>query len=413
MPDAVTASDRPVAGASDRRERAQPLARRALLRRCVLVGAWSFGVTLRAAEDAAAPTASLWQVRRRANGVDSEIRGRILVRAADGGLLLETRDGRLETVTPSELVSAAELEERYRPCDAAELSSLLQSELGAEFETLHTRKYVIATNTTPAYGQYCGELFERLQAAFLTHWKRAGLTLAEPAQPLATVILQSPQQYAEFAAREVGGAIAGSLGFYSARTNRIVIADLTRGTDGEPVAGTSEVARRMESQLANVATIVHEAAHQIAFNCGLHRRYADNPMWLTEGLAMFCEAPDLGSGTGWRTIGKLHTGRLAQFREFAATRRRSGSLTSLVISDDRFRDPVTAADAYAESWALTWLLYQRRRPQYVEFLKRIGARPCLVWDTPEQRQQTFEGTFGADWNGLERELIAMINRLPA
>ena len=48
-------------------------------------------------------------------------------------------------------------------------------------------------------------------------------------------------------------------------------------------------------------TVIHEATHQIAFNCGLHTRYADNPLWLTEGMALYFETPDLRSRSGWRT----------------------------------------------------------------------------------------------------------------
>ena len=38
-----------------------------------------------------------------------------------------------------------------------------------------------------------------------------------------------------------------------------------------------------------VATVVHEATHQMAFNCGLHTRYADIPVWVSEGIAMYFE----------------------------------------------------------------------------------------------------------------------------
>ena len=47
-----------------------------------------------------------------------------------------------------------------------------------------------------------------------------------------------------------------------------------------------------------VSTIVHEATHQIAFNSGLHQRLSDCPKWFSEGIAMYCETPDLGHGQG-------------------------------------------------------------------------------------------------------------------
>jgi hypothetical protein len=64
-----------------------------------------------------------------------------------------------------------------------------------------------------------------------------------------------------------------------------------------------------------VATIVHEATHQIAFNCGLQQRYADIPLWLCEGMAVYFEAPDLTSTRGWRGIGRVNYPRLETFRK--------------------------------------------------------------------------------------------------
>ena len=37
-------------------------------------------------------------------------------------------------------------------------------------------------------------------------------------------------------------------------------------------------------------TIIHEATHQTAYNVGVHARFADQPRWLVEGLAMMFEA---------------------------------------------------------------------------------------------------------------------------
>ena len=51
--------------------------------------------------------------------------------------------------------------------------------------------------------------------------------------------------------------------------------------------------------LRTVSTIVHEATHQIAFNCGLHTRLSDCPRWFSEGIAMYFETPDLRSAKGW------------------------------------------------------------------------------------------------------------------
>ena len=66
-----------------------------------------------------------------------------------------------------------------------------------------------------------------------------------------------------------------------------------------------------------VATIVHEATHQLAYNTGLQTRYAGNPMWVSEGIAVYFETPDLDSARGWRYIGAINRLHLNHFREYA------------------------------------------------------------------------------------------------
>ncbi|MCA9052748.1 MAG: DUF1570 domain-containing protein, partial [Planctomycetaceae bacterium] len=262
-------------------------------------------------------------------------------------------------------------------------------------------------------GRWCGRLFERLQTAFLGYWKRAGLDVHEPAQPLVAVIFADPEAYAAYATRDAGPALAQSQGYYSARTNRIVLTDLTRAAGEVEATREAELLRRLESRLTNVATIVHEATHQIAFNCGLHSRYADNPMWLTEGMAMFFEAPDLKSSSGWRTAGQIHPGRLQQFRDYAERRRTADSLRSLLLTDERFRDPSTAVDAYAESWAFTFFLIREHRRRYVEYLEQLSTLPRLDWKTPEERETMFLEAMETDWETLEREFALFVRRLRA
>ena len=75
----------------------------------------------------------------------------------------------------------------------------------------------------------------------------------------------------------------------------------------------AEIKRRTAASAFNMATIVHEATHQIAFNSGLHVRFADNPLWLTEGMAMYFEGPDPDGGYDWKAIGELNRPRYDRF----------------------------------------------------------------------------------------------------
>ena len=115
--------------------------------------------------------------------------------------------------------------------------------------------------------------------------------------------------------------VGNIVGFYSLRSNRVNMFDLSgleaiRTANGR--RGSMREINQMLSQPAAVplvATIVHEATHQIAFNCGLQNRFADIPLWLCEGMAVYFEAPDLTSTRGWRGIGRINYPRLATFQD--------------------------------------------------------------------------------------------------
>lgn len=345
------------------------------------------------------------------NGEAAELRGRILIEAQDGGVLLEDRAGALWTVTAEQLAERRTTEEDFRPCTPVEMGRQLQAEFGEGFHITATRHYVICSNASRPYAQWCGALFERLFGAFHGHWQRDKLPLQEPVFPLSAVVFADQKQFAAYAAADAGTATADAKGYYSLRTNRMVLYDLTSEFGGRPPASAAEINERLAAGAFNVATVVHEATHQIAFNTGLHTRYADNPLWLTEGLAMYFETPDLASRTGWRTAGQINRPRARQFQNLLSKKREAEALAGLIASDDRFRDSSRAGDAYAEAWALTYFLLKTRRVEYVAYLNRLAAKPPLVWDTPEERLADFRAAFGEDLEALDREFVRYAARL--
>ncbi|QDU36798.1 hypothetical protein Mal4_10960 [Maioricimonas rarisocia] len=337
---------------------------------------------------------------------------RVLVQAADGGLLIEDRLGRIEAVVPQRLKERSPTTDSFAYLNADELERALQDELGAGFDVYQTPHYVICTNAGEAYARWTGNLLERLLRAFLLHWGRFGLELSAPDHPLPVIVLSGADDFAQFAARDAGPAVAATKGYYSLASNRIVLYDLTAGGgEGRP-RSADDVARQVATSEFSVATVVHEATHQIAFNSGMHTRYADNPMWLTEGMAMYFETPDLKSRTGWRTAGQVNRPRLGRFREYLAAGRPEDSLVRLIASEERFRDPEAAPFAYAESWALTHFLIRRHREEFVAYLERLAAKPRLKWSTPEERLAAFRDAFNDDLDQLDRSLRQHIARMP-
>jgi len=346
------------------------------------------------------------------------IQGKVEVEAGDGGILLLGRDGRLWNIEPADILKREKTGRDFTPASGDELARSLVEEFGPGYQIVRTKHYVLCTNGDAAYAQWCGGLFERLLTAFLAQWRAKPLEAKTPEAPLVAIVFATQADFAKYATLDGGPDLATSPGYFSIRTNRIVLYDLTGEDPGgkraaAPARSTrsaADVARRIEAAPLRVATVVHEATHQIAFNSGLHTRYADNPLWLTEGMAMYFESPDLGNRTGWRTAGRVNSLRIRQFHDYAS-RRPVNSLVSLLGSDRRLSEPETAADAYAEAWALTWFLCRTRRQAYVTYLARISQKKVLNWDTPAQRVQDFQACFGNDLQKLDRDFVRYMSNV--
>ncbi len=341
--------------------------------------------------------------------VTRTIDARVLLTAQDGGLLLEGRDGKLWTVGSKQLEKNELTDETFQPLPADQLGKQLQQEL-IEFgikspsEIIQTKHYVICSTAGRKYGEWVGGLFERLHDAFHAYWKEEELNLHEPEFPLTAFVLKDQTEFVQLATKHDGPDAAVSKGYFSIETNRIVMFDLSATQNSVPAKSFDEIRQKMRKSPFNVATVIHEATHQIAFNSGMHTRFADNPVWLTEGMAMFFEVPDLESHSGWKSVGKMNPSRLTRFRDSLKQRGDGASLATLIQTDDRLKDVTVAETAYAESWALTYYLIKNRKADYVAYLKTLQNKPRLKAGTPEERLNDFRKAFGDDWENLERDL---------
>ncbi len=352
------------------------------------------------------------------NNQQQTVVGRVLVTAQDGGILLLARDGLLWAIPPDQQVQITRDETPFAPLSREELSRELLRTLPPGFEVHETVNYLVFYNTSKPYAQWCAALFERLFFAFSNYWQHRGFRLSKPEFPLVAIVFADRKGYQEFSREELGGAGETILAYYSLMTNRMTMYDLT---GLEQFAGAASSRSRMGLSQINqilarpdaertVATMVHEATHQIAFNCGLHQRLSDCPLWLSEGIAIYFETPDLSSSKGWKSIGGINRPRLAQFSTYLKNRP-PDSLRTLIEKDERFRNPQTGLDAYAEAWALTYFLLKQHPKQYLEYLERISQKKPLVWDTPDTRLAEFQAAFGQNLQALDAEFVRFIVKI--
>jgi hypothetical protein len=363
-----------------------------------------------------AQATALDHVTIKKDGRQQHLSGKVLVTAADGGLLLQTADGVLWGIEPDQLVDHKQDATAFVPLTRDQLAKKLLAELPDGFETHTTAHYLICYNTSREYATWCGALFERLYKGFENFWTRKGLTLQPSEFPLVAVVFSDQASYVKFSKEELGDAAGSIIGYYSLRSNRMTMYDLT-GTESirrpgdkrSSSAYINQMLSRPEAELS-VATVVHEATHQIAYNSGLHTRFADVPVWFSEGLAIYFETPDLKNSKGWQSIGAVNRNRLAQFREYLP-KRPAGALKSLIADDKRIRDTRTALDAYAEAWALTYYLIRQKPQQYVAYLKSLSEKPPMVWDDPETRLAEFKQFFGDDLEKLDAAFLRQMQKV--
>ena len=350
------------------------------------------------------------------DGEQRQLTGEVVLEDAAGGMLLETDEGGLWPLSVDKIRSRSTDSESLEPLDKDQLAKRLLDEMGSSFRVHDSKNYVVVYNTTDKYAKWTSSLLERLQKAFIYYWKKKGCEVHVPKAPLAVLVFSDRNSYMRYAKKELGPAGGSAIGYYSLFTNRIAMYDLTghqklrrqnssRGSNHDISALLSQ-----PEALHLVATIVHEATHQISYNCGLQTRLADNPAWLSEGLAMFFETPDLRSNRSWSGIGKVNYSRWDLYRNNVNAGKEK-KLEALIANDDRIRNPRSAVNAYAASWAWTYFLITWHPEEYTAYMKTLAEKPVLKMDDPQTRLADFRKHFGEDLRALEDEFYRRMSRV--
>ena len=343
-----------------------------------------------------------------------QLLGQVWVEVVDGSLLFCDQLGQLHLLKKEDVL---ERQPATAPPDwTAEdqqsgIEERLRQRLPADFRVLRTRNYIFCYWTSLEYAQWVSVLIERLHAGFTNYWENRGFEPQDPVHPQIVLIFANRTDYERFAQVDTNAPPTGIIGYYHMLNNWVVMYDLT--ADGQFGANENRPLNTVlahPSAIPMVATIVHEATHQIMFNNGLQTRLADIPLWVSEGLAVYFEAPDLTSKKGWRGIGKINVLRYRRAKEYL-TRRPSDSLRTLMQDDTRFRQSDLTVDAYAEAWALNHFLLKRYRRQYQQYLAFLSEKKAIQPVSPEQRIADLEQYLGKSLEQVDREFVNYLSKL--
>jgi hypothetical protein len=348
------------------------------------------------------------------NGTEVELIGEILITAQDESLYFRENDGRIWFVKPEQIKQKTDDDADVPPISAKSLGAKLLAELPNGFRIYQTKHYVIAYQNELAYARWIGGLYEsRLYRGFETYWKkRKKFPLTDPQFPLVAVIFGSETAYNDHVTRELGAG-QSMVAYYNLESNRVTMYDLTASISNP----TQELSERKigeilaaPSAVPMVATIIHEGTHQLMFNRGMQTRFAESPLWLNEGLAIFFETPDRRASRGWRVPGLVSDIRLMEFLRNLPNRPEN-ALPAMIGSDDSFRDPEAALARYAEAWAFNHFLLNERADVYLQYLRHMSTKKALAEETAEIRIGDFQKFFGEDWGQLEADFIEYVRGL--
>ncbi len=321
--------------------------------------------------------------------------------------------------------------------------------LGRDYRRTETNHFVILSNADRKWTRQRAALLERAHHQFTRVMRQLQLETTPPQTKMQCVLIADHGDYQHFASLHDRVEAPWVAGYYASLSNRIVMYDDATGPtfahlsqqlgdlDGKADeaamiaidarrAGERDYARaaadharyldtlaaserkRIEKVLREVsdAKAVHEATHQVSFNCGLQSRSHQYPFWLTEGLATCFEPPDPRKSFGpdiasdsreaeWDRVMKDNTIRPVR------------QLVSLV-GLDHAHDNDEAAALYAESYALFRYLFRYERDSLAAYFRDIQREPAGRISA-RRHLEMFTKRFG-DPDALERQWMRQEQR---
>ncbi|PQO37095.1 hypothetical protein C5Y96_08020 [Blastopirellula marina] len=319
------------------------------------------------------------------------------VLATQQRVIMLGRDGRMWDFAPQNASNFTQLATPFRPLRQNEMRGDLLAEFGNGYDVTGTGNYLVVH---PA-GQKdaWANQFESLFRSFQQYFAARGIHLQRNEFPLVAVVFPDFKSYQKYAAQDGMRVSPGVVGYYSGETNRVALYDITHGHHDNPLWAE------------NMATIIHEATHQTAFNTGVHSRYAQQPKWLVEGLATMFEAPgvwDSRNNPNFRD--RVNKTRMLEFLEYTKTQRAADSLARFVATDDAYyKRPSTA---YGEGWAMVFYLIETRPREFAAYVRTVAARSAEDVYTAEDRVRDFQDAFGSDLAQMEAYFLRYISDLP-
>ena len=301
--------------------------------------------------------------------------------------------------------------------DEGEVASVAKI-LGDGFYRVETPWFVVLSDCDEVWTAARAGVLERTARQYRKAMEKLGLAWTPPSSKLVCVLFAEHGDFVAFAGEHDGVRANWVSGYYATGSNRVAFfdertspsvrraqerldeADARSGTDARRALAQARDDLDAHAREASIAKTVHEAVHQLAFNCNLQRRSRSYPFWFTEGLASSFETGEPRHAFG-PSIEQPETDEAVR----AAWER--GALLPLVelvaVTDASGLSTEAASVIYAQSNSLFRYLYRFEREEVAAYARALWSSEGGNHDGVAH-EKLFREHFG-DPSSLERKWL--------
>ncbi|MCA9212177.1 MAG: DUF1570 domain-containing protein [Planctomycetales bacterium] len=292
------------------------------------------------------------------------------------------RDGAISEFSPLQAKDYKLLAKDFNLFSRADLYLQLKQEFQG-YEVSASYQYLIVH--PKGQQQLWSKRFEEIYRSVLHYFSVRNIDTQPSPLPFIAIVFNNESEYLHHLANECDYNASRTLGVYLFKTNRIYLYDATR----EQADGS----QGYEDWLINANTIIHESAHQAAFNIRVQRRFGAAPAWVSEGIGTLFEAKGVWNAFKYRLEkDRINEHRLGQFKRTVNELNFAETVKNLISSDRMVKS--SATKGYGTAWAMTFFATERRPTQYANYLKTMHARDPFNHYTVAQRLEDFRKNFG-------------------
>jgi hypothetical protein len=306
-------------------------------------------------------------------------------------MMLMMHDGGIHFIDHASVKHQSILSERFQAIDRSELARALNEEFGRRYTVKHESPYLVVAPTS--HVAEWTQRFRSIVHSYRLYCSTHKIVLRSFEFPLVAVVFGSRDEFLGYAHADEANLPANCVGYYSQKSNRILLYEMPSGDSSE-----------------TIDTICHEATHQLAFNTGVHQRLASTPLWLCEGFATMFESP-LVSGLSTRAgqsqwpDSRRHEWQMLKQNPDAIAR----LIDSLIRSDTEFKHQ--PQESYCVAWAMVSYLSQRHAVQFGCYIALTSNLPPFQEYATAQRQADFRSIFATDTRIMTKNLIKFVDEL--